>query len=145
MRRLVLLLPLLAGCVKSDAPKDQAAPAAPAAMSEADIAGTWTGSFYNAKDSLLGHWTQVCAGGTCHGTTEGQPDTVVSTYAFGADSTVGSVAAMKNPLFPGLMVTERWVSRVPSAGKVTGTGTFMLADKPDSVVLRFRFEGARKP
>ncbi len=145
MRRLALLLPLVIGCAKAEVPKDEAATAAPAAMAEADIAGTWSGEFYSASDSLLGQWTQVCAGGTCRGTVVGQPDTVLSNYTLSADSAVGAVGAMSNPGFPGIKVTEQWVTRLTGPGKMMGTGMYMLAERPDSVLLRFRFTGTKAP
>ncbi len=145
MRRLTLLLPFVIGCAKADAPKEEAATPAPAAMTEADIVGTWSGEFHSLSDSLLGQWTQVCAGGTCRGTVVGRPDTVLSTYVLNADSAIGSVGATSDPAFPGIKVTEQWVTRLAGPGKLVGTGKYMLAEKPDSVLLRFRFAGSKAP
>jgi hypothetical protein len=39
-------------------------------------------------------------------------------------------------------VIDTWVVRL-SDGKVVGTGAFVLAAKPDSVLMRYRFEGGR--
>jgi hypothetical protein len=41
-------------------------------------------------------------------------------------------------------VTDHWVVHLRD-GKVVGTGEQRLADKPDSVVHRYRFEGSRAP
>lgn len=145
MRRLALLLPFVIGCAKAEAPKDEAAVAAPAAMTEADIAGTWSGEFHSESDSLLGQWIQVCGAGTCRGTVVGQPDTLLSTYVLAGDSAAGSVGSMSSPSFPGIKVTEQWVTRLAGPGKLVGTGRYMLAENPDSVLLRFRFTGSRTP
>ncbi|MSR03154.1 MAG: hypothetical protein EXR94_10535 [Gemmatimonadetes bacterium] len=145
MRRLALLLPLVIGCAKAEVPKDEAATVAPAATTEADIAGTWSGELHSLSDSLLGQFTQACGGGTCRATVVGQPDTVLSTYVLSADSAVGSVGARSNPSFPGIKVTEQWVSRITGPGTVMGTGRFMLAENPDSVLLRYRFTGTKAP
>jgi hypothetical protein len=120
------------------------APAAPAAITEADVAGTWTGTaMMTPGDSVFAHWTQVCASGTCNGTSQEQPkDTVKSTYTLEADSSVGvgQPVAMKG--IKGKVI-DHWVAR-PKGTAITGTGWMTLASKPDSVVLRYRFEGTKK-
>ena len=41
-------------------------------------------------------------------------------------------------------VVDHWTAHVKD-GRVTGTGMMTLASKPDSVVMRYRFEGSRAP
>jgi hypothetical protein len=147
MRRYLLVLPFVFACAKGEEmPADSAAmAAAPAALTEADVAGTWTGTaMMEGTDSVFAHWTQVCANGTCRGTsTESPKDTVVSTYVIAADSSAGTSVAQTQPGITG-MVIDHWVVRV-NGNQATGTGMFTLADKPDSVVMRYRFTGTKQP
>jgi hypothetical protein len=147
MRRYLLVLPFVFACAKGEeAPADSAAmAAAPAALTEAEIAGTWTGTaMLEGSDSVFAHWTQVCANGTCRGTsTETPKDTIVSTYVLAADSSVGTSAPQSQPGVTG-MVVDHWVVRV-SGTQASGTGMMTLADKPDSVVMRYRFTGTKTP
>ena len=147
MRRYLLVLPFVFACAKGEeAPADSAAmAAAPAALTEADIAGTWTGTaMMEGSDSVFAHWTQICANGTCRGTsTETPKDTVLSTYVLAADSSAGTSTPQAQPGITG-MVIDHWVARV-NGNQVNGTGRFALADKPDSVVMRYRFSGTKAP
>ncbi|HSQ33264.1 MAG TPA: hypothetical protein VLN49_25595 [Gemmatimonadaceae bacterium] len=149
MRPALMMLPLLVlGCAKSETPKSDssAMTAAPAAtLAEADVAGTWTGTAKIAgTDSVIAHWTQVCAAGTCRETSQEIPkDTIPSTYTIMGDSAVGQTQPHAIPGLPAPIV-EHWAIHVTD-GKVTGTGRYVLASKPDSVVARFTFEGAKQP
>lgn len=150
MRRYVAALALSVlsalACAKKEQPAaDSAAMApAPAAMTDADFSGTWTGMAKLAgTDSVIAHWTQVCGGGTCLGTSVEAPDTVKSTYAIEADSSHGVTSPYVDKAMGGARVVDHWIARV-SGGTVQGHGWFVLADKPDSVVARYTFEGTRK-
>src|SRR5262249_20734980 len=89
-----LLLVVSVACGKKEVAKtDPAAtaappppPPAPAALTEADVAGTWKGTATReGTDSVFSHWTQVCAAGTCKGTSEEMKGTTVSsTYTLSA-------------------------------------------------------------
>ena len=147
MRRLILAVPFIFACAKGETPPADSAVAAPAVMTEADIAGTWTGTaMAEGTDSVVAHWTQVCAAGTCRGTsTENPKDTVVSTYVIAGDSSAGTSTPQADPAVAGgATVVDHWVGRV-SGNQVMGTGRFTLADKPDSVVMRYRFSGTKNP
>ena len=148
MRRIMLLIPILFACGRSETPAADTATvaAAPAvvALTEADLAGTWSGtSTYEAPDTGSVKWTQVCAAGTCKGMIEGIKDTVMSTYVISGDSTIGTGATTIDPVTK-KKITDHWVVHLRD-GKVVGTGENRLADKPDSVVHRYRFEGSRAP
>jgi hypothetical protein len=96
------------------------------------------------SESVLFHWTQVCGAGTCTGTNQESPgDTVRSTYTIDADSAHGVSQPTMDPMLK-VRVIDHWVGR-PSGGQVTGRGWMTLADKPDSVVMRYRFTGSRAP
>jgi hypothetical protein len=121
-----------------------AASVAPMAMTEADISGTWQGtSTMEGSDSVIAHWTQVCGNGSCAGTAQEAPDTVRSTYTIEADSAHGVSEAYADPTTGGMRVVDHWVGRA-SAGSVSGYGWMVMADKPDSVVARYRFQGTRR-
>jgi hypothetical protein len=147
MRRYLFVVPLLIACSKAETPPaDSAAAAAPAALTDADVSGTWTGTLMaEGSDSVLFHWTDVCGAGTCRLTSQEAPkDTVTATYVLQGDSAIGTVAAHPDPTMAGTMVTEGWVARI-SGNQVTGTGHVNLASKPDSVLLRYRFTGTKAP
>ena len=148
MRPTLLLLPLLVlGCAKSETPQSgSATQAAGVKLTEADVAGTWSGTAKMAgSDSVAQHWTEICAGGTCRGTTQEQPkDTIPSTYTIAGDSAVGVSPQYTDPNMPGGPIVEHWTIH-PTGNQLTGTGYITLASKPDSVVARFTITGARKP
>jgi hypothetical protein len=148
MRRYLLVLPFLIACGGAETPPaDSAAAAAPAALTEADVAGSWSGTFHIEGDTaaVSAHWSDVCGAGTCRLTTQENPkDTVTSTYVIEGDSIRYSMAARPDPMFGGATVTDAGVARI-SGGQITGNGTIRLADKPDSVMARYRFTGTKAP
>jgi hypothetical protein len=150
MRPALMLLPLLVfACAKSETSKTDtsAMAAAPAAtLTEADVAGTWTGTAKAAgTDSVISHWTQICGGGTCRGTSqEDMKDTIPSTYTIMGDSAVGQTQPYKAPDMKGAEVVDHWTVHI-TGNNVTGTGQFTLASKPDSVLARYTFTGAKQP
>jgi hypothetical protein len=142
MRRALLLIPLVVACSRAEKTQDNAAAGA-MALTEADIAGTWMGtSMPEGSDSVVARWTEVCANGACTGTVEGAADTARSTYTLSGDSCVGRSAPYASSAARGATVIDSWVVRLRD-GKAVGTGAITLADKPDSVVMRYRFEGSR--
>ena len=147
MRRYLLVLPFLIACSKAETPAaDSAAAAMPPALTEADVAGTWTGtSTPEAPDTGTVNFTVTCGGGSCHLVAAPAPnDTVHSTYVLAADSSVGTSTPYKDAQRGGAMVVDHWVARV-TGNQVTGHGWTTLADKPDSVVSRNRFTGTKNP
>ena len=146
MRRYLLVLPFMIACAKADTPPADSAAmaAAPAALTEVDVAGTWSGTaMMEGSDSVIANWTNMCSAGTCRFTTTQSPkDTVQHTYVLEADSMKGTSAPYADPMLKGAMVVDYWVARF-SAGQVTGTGRLTLADKPDSVLMRYRFTGTK--
>ena len=146
MHRAVNIVPFafaILACAKTETPAADSAAmaAAPAALTEADIAGTWTGvAMLETSDSVVGRWTQICGGGVCKGINEGAPDTVASTYRIEGDSSIGTSSAFTEPNLK-LRLVDTWVARIQD-GKVVGTSVSKLADK-DSVVMRTRFSGTR--
>ena len=148
MRRYLLLLPLLIACAKAETPSADSVAAAsgPPAITEADVAGTWTGTATpEAPDTGTVNFTITCGGGTCRNVVSSAPnDTIVLNYVLAADSSVGTSSPYKDAQAGGATVVDHYVARV-SGNQVTGHGWVTLADKPDSVVARYRFTGTRNP
>ena len=148
MRRFLLAVPFILACAGSETPPADSAAAAttPAALTDADISGTWTGTaMAEWTDSIISHWTQVCGAGTCRGTSQESPvDTAIATYVLEADSARGTTQPFADKNLGGTMVIDNWVARI-SGNQVTGTGRFTLASKPDSVLGRYRFVGTKSP
>jgi len=143
MRRVLILIPLVVACSRSPQTQGGAAAAGAMALTEADLAGTWTGtSMPEGSDSVVARWTQVCANGACTETLEGTPDTARSTYTLSGDSCMGRSAPYVSAAAGGATVISAWVVRLRD-GKAVGTGALTLADKPDSVLMRYHFEGSR--
>jgi len=153
-----MLLPLvvvaLVACKKTETPPaDTAAvaavvpepvPVAVVALTEADVGGTWKGtSSPMGSDSVIAKWTQVCAAGTCRGTTEGSPTVAIATYTLSGDSTVGVTKAYSSPAAKGAKIVDTWVVHF-KGDTATGTGAMKLASKPDSVVMAYHFTGTRQ-
>ncbi len=156
MRRTLNLIPVviaLIACAKTETPPadtaaamaPEPAPMAPVAVTEADIAGTWTGtSKAEGSDSVMSKWTEVCAAGKCKGTSEGSKVTVNSTYTLAGDSAVGVTAPFTDPaMMKGARLIDTWIVHF-NGENVTGTGAMKLASKPDSVVMRYSFTGSRQ-
>lgn len=152
MRRYLLVVPFVFACAKGEkAPADSAAPAAappaaPATITDADMSGTWTGlAKIEGTDSTFAHFSITCGSGTCRiTTTESPKDTVPSTYVLAADSATATSPAYAEPAVKGAKVVDHWVAR-PSTNQVTGHGWLTLADKPDSVLVRYTFSGTKAP
>lgn len=145
MRRFLFAVPFILACGGAETPPADSAAmaAAPAALTDADVSGTWTGTaMMEGTDSVFLNWTQVCGGGTCRGTSKESPDTTISTYILEADSSRGMSQPFADKTMGGIMVTDNWVARV-SGNQVTGTGMLKLAANPDSVLVRYRFTGSK--
>jgi hypothetical protein len=147
MRRFLLVLPFLIACGGSETPPaDSVAASMPPALTDADVAGNWSGSIMpEGSDSVLATWTDMCSAGTCRFVASTAPnDTVAYSYTIAGDSVMfASAASYKDPQ-TGAMVTNSGVVRI-SANQMTGGGMVKLADKPDSVALRYRVTGTKQP
>ena len=153
MRKVLLLAAVLCACAPKDASDadstaDSAAGAvaAPAPLTAADVAGTWTGETkMEGSDSVVNHWTSMRVSDT-EGklVSENSADTISYTVVYDADSMIATskpFTAKDNPKTP---VMFKSVGRLKD-GKLVGTTTTMIAAKPDSVVSRARWEATRKP
>jgi hypothetical protein len=154
MRKTFLLLGAAAfvACAKKEAGVTDssaavaAAPAAPAALTAADLVGTWTGqSMLQGSDSVIARWTcvQPATGNESKCVDKDTPkDTTVYTYTITGDSVLFTSAPFTPPKSPPLV--NHVVGR-KSGDKMTGTAVTTLASKPDSVIMRGRFEATKSP
>jgi hypothetical protein len=146
MKKAMLLAAFVVACGPAEEPAtDTAAMASTAALSAADLAGTWNGTtMMEGTDSVVARWTVTSATGADGRVVfEGSTDTVMFTHSFDADSFVGMSTPYADPTMPGTQVTTRAVGRL-IAGKLVGTATTMLASNPDSVVSRSRWEATKQ-
>lgn len=148
MKKVMLFAAFLVACGPSEkAATDTPAMAGPAPMTAADITGTWTGTIMPEGSDSVTRFTVVNATGyDAKFIAEGAPDSVALSHTFDADSFMATSAAYTDPTLPGKpQVTTRAVGRLVMPGKLTGTGTITLASKPDSVLLRTRWEATKSP
>jgi hypothetical protein len=157
MRKDVLLMAALAlvACAKAetantDSSAAAAAPPPPAAVTAADLVGTFNGQVMaQDSDSVLFRFTcvQPPTGAESKCVSDAAPkDTTVYTYTLsGADSVMWTSAAYKPPTPPrSPQLIDHVVGRM-SGGKWSGTTVTVLASKPDSVVMRTRWEATKTP
>jgi hypothetical protein len=159
MRRLLILssaVVAIVACTKTETPAADTsaamapapAPVAPApvAVTEAQVAGTWSGvSMPAGSDSVVNHWTQVCAAGKCKGSSaEDKGVTINSSYTMAGDSAVGTSEPFTNAkMVKNGKIIDNWVVQF-MGDSATGTGHMNLASKPDSIVMAYHFAGAKK-
>lgn len=157
MRRIATLAVLFGavtvGCAKEPekAAGDVTSSAVPATtMSLEEMSGTWEGKTYAVPgDSLMSSWTAMGgADGNGKMVDAAAPnDTVLYTTVVDADSMISTSSAYTDRTLPAGTPQVMWraVGRLTGAGKLAGTGTVMLASKPDSVVATSRWEATKKP
>ena len=149
MKRAMLVAALVLACAPKEQPADTSAMAAsPAALTAADLAGTWNGqTMAEGSDSVLMTWTVVSPTGMdSKGVITGTTDTVSYTHTFDADSFVATSAPYTDATLPGKpQVVSRAVGRLIAPGKIAGTSTTALASKPDSILARDRWEATKAP
>ena len=154
---MVVAVAAVVACAKKDtgaSDSSAAAALAPAALTAAQLAGTWNGMSTPeaGPDTATIRWTcsgtEASADTKC--VTQGTTDTVVYTRTLDADSATFTSAAFTPPPMPGAkaaasgQIVNRAVGRLVD-GRLVGTYVTMLASKPDSVVGRGRWEATRAP
>ena len=146
----MLLAAALVACAKADTSTTDTSAgmvAAPAALTPADVAGNWNGTnLAGPGDSVIGRWTAVFIGdSTGLLTLQGAKDSIPYRMTFDADSMIVVSAPYVSSAAPeGSKVTFRGAGRL-SDGKLVGSTVMTLADRPDSVVARSRWEATRAP
>jgi hypothetical protein len=153
MRKVFLLAVLVAACAKKETPAaDTAAaapppPPAPAAMTPADLRGTWNGtSKREGTDSTTTFTVVSTSDSTGKFVPAGSKDSVAFTTKYDADSAIVTSAPYTDPTMgkKAPKVTFRSIARVKD-GKLVGTATVMLASKPDSVIGKSTWEATKAP
>lgn len=124
-------------------------PAAPTAtLTAAQLEGRWNGITRAAgTDSVLARWTSSqSSDSTFVVVFQDGGDSSTYTRRFDADSMIATSQPYARPSAPqGLRVITRSIGRLQADGRLVGTTTNMLADRPDSVIGRGRFEATRAP
>ena len=153
MRKTILLAAVLMACAKAETPPaDTAAPAmapaAPAPLTAADMAGTWNGVTRNAgSDSVISKWTvKSTSDSTGTLTYDGTKVTVPFKTVFSGDSSVSTSEPFVSPNAKKGSPKVRFVStgRIKD-GQFGGTANIVLATNPDSVVARHTFSATKAP
>lgn len=152
--RLLIAAVSLVACAKSEAGKTDSAaamastPAAPAAVTATDMAGTVNGKIMaQNSDSVLATFscTTTPAESVSRCVNSQAPkDTTAYTYTLsGTDSVTWTSAAYTPPMPPkSPKMIDHVVGRLAGT-KWTGTVVTVLASKPDSVVSRTRWEATK--
>jgi hypothetical protein len=145
----------LVACTKTETAKTDsaaaaaAAPPPPAAITAADLVGTYTGqTMLETSDSVVARWicVQPPTGNEGYCVDNAAPkDTMRLTYTITGDSVMWTSKPYKPPMPPkSPEVIDHIVGRM-SGGKWSGTSVSVLASKPDSVVMRTRWEATKSP
>ncbi|MGH7711716.1 MAG: hypothetical protein ACREOG_10560 [Gemmatimonadaceae bacterium] len=149
MKKAMLLAAFIVACGPKEQPATDTSAMAmgPPALTASELAGTWSGVVMaEGSDSILDRFTVISPTGMDSKTVSASnPDTVAVTHLIDADSIVATSAPHVDPTIPGKpQVTFRAVGRMVG-GKLVGTSAVMLASKPDSVLMRSRFEMTKTP
>ena len=150
MRKVLLIAVAVVACSKAETPAtDTAAPApppAPAALSAADVSGTWKGtSTREGSDSIL-TFTIINSDSAGKVVFPNVKDTVTTLMRFDGDSVIVMSSAYREPGSPknAPQVTFRSVGRIKD-GKLVGVAAISPAAKPDTVVTRVTWEATKAP
>ena len=155
MRKEVLLVAVvLTACSKAEAPKADTtaaapvaapAPPPPAALTAADLAGTWHGETkLEGKDSVVAKWTVVkVTDSTGTLTYEGTKVAIPYSIKFDADSMIAVSRPYTAPKAKVKQVFHSvgWLKD----GKLSGHSTATLASKPDSVLSKATWVATKAP
>ena len=150
MRKAFFLALAVAACAKTETPAaDSAAPApapaAPAALTAADLNGTWNGVAKREGTDSTTAFTVVSTSDSTSITIIGK-DTVTTTGKFDADSVIVTSAPYNDPAAPkgSPKVIFKSIGRLKD-GKLVGKAYISPAAKPDTVVAVTNFEMTKAP
>ena len=153
MRKMFFVALAVVACSKSETPASDTAageaapPAAPAALTAADLRGTWNGtSKREGTDSVVNFTVVSTSDSTGKIVFAGSKDSVNTTSTFDGDSTIVTSAPYTDPTAPkgAPQVVFRSVGRLKD-GKLVGTAAVMPATRPDTVIQRATWEATRAP
>ncbi|MBX6330508.1 MAG: hypothetical protein IRY91_01540 [Gemmatimonadaceae bacterium] len=151
---LLLAAAVLAACTKGDPAKSgsmttdsTAAPMAPAALTSAQVAGTWHGtSRQEGSDTLTDQWTMVSTSDSTGMLVfdDAKNDSIPYSMRLDGDSVVMTSSRPYAGRDGKGRFMYRQVGRL-QGDRLVGQVTAMLADRPDSVVGRFTWEATSTP
>ncbi|HUQ83783.1 MAG TPA: hypothetical protein VM076_21715 [Gemmatimonadaceae bacterium] len=154
MRKALLLAVAVVACSKAETPATDSAaattpppPPQPAALTAADVRGTWNGtSKREGSDSSRTFVVVSSTDSTGKIVYAGSKDSVSTSTTFSGDSMIVTSASHKDPTLPKAVgnVVFRAVGRMKD-GKLVGTASVMPAAKPDSVIGRTTWEATKAP
>jgi hypothetical protein len=154
MRKLFLLAVVVAACAKKEAPAaDTAAaappppPPAPAALTAADMRGTWNGtSKREGSDSTVAFAFVSTSDSTAKIVFAGSKDSVNFKIKYDADSSISTSVAYKDPTAPkgAPKVTFHSIARMKD-GKLVGVAHISPVTKPDTVIATVNWQATKAP
>ena len=149
MRSLLLVPALLlaAACGGEAAPEETVEVTAPAALTAADLSGTWTGmTMASGTDSVVSNWTSTATSDTSGTITiEGMADPIAYMTMMDADSAVFTSNPYVDPAREdGMMVMFRSVGRIAADGRLMGTTQTMVVGT-NEVVATGDWHGTKAP
>ena len=158
MRKIFLLATaavVVVACAKKETPATDTAaaatttppPPAPAALTPADVKGTWNGTSKRDGDTTTVAWTVTSTSDTTGKITfAANKQTVDFATKLDADSMIATSKPYNDPGLPkgAPKVTFHSVGRLKD-GKLVGAATLMLAAKPDSVLGKSNWEATKAP
>ena len=153
MRKVLLIAVAVVACSKAETPATDSAtaasapPPAPAALTAADLSGTWNGtSKREGSDSTLSFTIINTSDSTGKVVFANSKDTIATTSKVDGDSVIVTSSAYRDIGAPknAPKVMFRSVGRMKD-GKLVGTASLMPAAKPDTVVARATWEATKAP
>ena len=153
MRKVLLLAVAVVACSKAETPAaDTAAaaapppPAAPAALTAADVRGTWNGTGKREGSDSATTFTVTNTTDSTGKVVFSTGDSATTKTKFDGDSMIVTSGPYKDPNAPknAPLVTFRSIGRLKD-GKLVGVAAISPAAKPDTVVARVNWEATRAP
>ena len=153
MRKVLLIAVAVVACSKAETPATDSAtaapapPPAPAALTAADVSGTWNGTSKREGTDSVGTFTLLnTSDSTGKVVFPNVKDTVTTLAKFDGDSVIVTSSAYKDPSAPknAPKVIFRSVGRMKD-GKLVGVAAISPATKPDSVIARVTWEATKAP
>ena len=153
MRKVLLIAVAVVACSKAETPATDSAtaapapPPAPAALTAADVSGTWNAtSKREGSDSVVTFTILNTSDSTGKFVLANSKDTTATKMKFDGDSVIVTSSPYRDPLSPknAPKVMFRSVGRMKD-GKLVGTAAISPATKPDTVVARVTWEATKAP
>ncbi len=144
--RLPLLCTLLLAACAGGEKTPETSETAPAALTAANLSGTWTGSsMAPGSDSVLSTWTiTMTSDSTGTFAMAGAPDLAYA-VVFDGDSAIATSGSYVDPNIGTDLIMWQSIGRLDATATFGGTFTTMLAAQHDSVVARGTWRATKNP